>query len=214
LLRTAADVIGGYIARRHALDALRMSEERFRSLVENANDVIYSMNSAGEFTYLSPKFEEFTGYPSEDFIGKSANVFLHEDDISIQQEWLNTGTMQKNDKDYEFRIWNKDSGLRWVTTKGSVIKDSDGNVIEIVGIPHDITDMKKVLEDLEKANLVLRDTQSQLVQSGKMASLGMLVAGIAHEINTPIGAINSMQNTTIRAIGKLKIIIFQQQHIR
>ncbi len=60
------------------------------------------------------------------------------------------------------------------------------------------------LVDLEKANQHLVETQGHLVQSEKMASLGMLVAGIAHEINTPIGAVSSMHNTSIRAVEKLK----------
>ncbi|MDP8227862.1 MAG: ATP-binding protein [Candidatus Electryoneaceae bacterium] len=60
-------------------------------------------------------------------------------------------------------------------------------------------------EELERTNRHLHQAQSQLVQSEKMASLGMLVAGIAHEINTPIGAVNSMHNTLIRAMGRLKI---------
>jgi signal transduction histidine kinase len=64
--------------------------------------------------------------------------------------------------------------------------------------------LEKALTDLEQANRHLRDTQSQLVQSEKMASMGMLVAGVAHEINTPVGAIGSMHNTLIRAIEKLK----------
>jgi signal transduction histidine kinase len=59
-------------------------------------------------------------------------------------------------------------------------------------------------KELEQANRELRETQAQLVQSGKMASLGMLVAGIAHEINTPVGAINATQDTLRRAVGKLK----------
>ena len=53
----------------------------------------------------------------------------------------------------------------------------------------------------------MKEAQTQLVQSEKMASLGMLVAGIAHEINTPIGAVNSMHNTMIRSTDKLKQII-------
>ncbi|MCB0297000.1 MAG: hypothetical protein KDG51_17575, partial [Calditrichaeota bacterium] len=61
--------------------------------------------------------------------------------------------------------------------------------------------------ELEQTNRDLRTTQAQLVQSEKMASLGMLVAGIAHEINTPVGAINSMHDTLVRAIAKFKQVL-------
>jgi signal transduction histidine kinase len=57
---------------------------------------------------------------------------------------------------------------------------------------------------VEERTAQLRAAQSQLVQSEKMASLGMLVAGIAHEINTPIGAIHSMHDTIQRAIQKVQ----------
>ncbi|MDX1430676.1 MAG: GAF domain-containing protein, partial [Rhodothermales bacterium] len=58
--------------------------------------------------------------------------------------------------------------------------------------------------ELQNANRELRRTQAQLVQSGKMAALGRMVAGIAHEINTPVGAMNAAQNSLKRAVSKLK----------
>lgn len=69
---------------------------------------------------------------------------------------------------------------------------------------------RKVLDDLAATNRTLHETQSQLVQSEKMASLGNLVAGIAHEINTPVGAINSMHGTSNRAMQKLRQILEQE----
>ena len=62
-------------------------------------------------------------------------------------------------------------------------------------------------KELEQANRDLRETQAQLVQSGKMASLGMLAAGVAHEINTPIGAIHSNADVERRAVDVIRGIL-------
>lgn len=63
---------------------------------------------------------------------------------------------------------------------------------------------QSILGELQETHVALKDTQEKLVQSEKMASLGNLVAGIAHEINTPVGAINSMHDTLMRAMDRLR----------
>ena len=190
---------------KQAAEALRVSEERFRSLVENAHDIIFSLNPDGTFSYISPQFTAYTGFEVNQFIGKSLEPLLHPDDKFRGKEiWQDVNPEGVSKTDYEYRIKQKNGTWRWFVVHSTIIKNEKGKIIEIVGIAHDVTEMKKMLGNLENSNQELRETQFQLVQSEKMASLGMLVAGIAHEINTPVGAVNSMHNTLIKAIEKLK----------
>jgi signal transduction histidine kinase len=86
----------------------------------------------------------------------------------------------------------------------SVIRDERRDSPEAFGIAHEITRMKNLLEELERTNRHLRNTQATLVRSEKMVSLSRLVAGVAHEINTPIGAVVSMHDTLVRTLDRLK----------
>jgi PAS domain S-box-containing protein len=208
LLQMAAELVDDYIERKRFEETLRVSEERFRSLVENAKDQIYSLTPKGIILYLSPKFTDLLGYEISDYLGKSFSLLVHPDDVKKSIESFQGGLKSgQRESGFEFRMKHKDGNLRWFISHSSTILDEKGKVMEIVGIAHDITEMKKVLDDLALANETLRQTQSQLVQSEKMASLGSLVAGVAHEINSPIGAVSSMHDTLFRTLEKLKGII-------
>jgi PAS domain S-box-containing protein len=194
--------------RKKAEEALRVSEERFRNLVENANDIIYSLTPKGEISYLSPKFTDILGYEISEYLGKPFSLLIHPDDAKKSIESFQKGLKGgQRESGFEFRIKHKEGHQCWFVSRSSAIFDQNGNIMEIVGVAHDITEMKKILDDLKLANETLRETQAQLVQSEKMASLGSLVAGIAHEINTPIGAVSSMYDTLSRSLENLDEII-------
>jgi len=198
--------------RKEAEDKLRESEERFRQLTENIGELFWMTTpEKKEMIYISPMYETIFGR-SRDEIYEKPDLWLnyvHEDD----REYIETALPKQIISEYaeEYRIVQPDGTVRWVSENAYPIMDSNGEVYRICGVVEDITKRKQVqealrvsLDDLERTNRHLLETQSQLVQSEKMASLGMLVAGIAHEINTPIGAVNSMHNTLVRAMKKLR----------
>lgn len=191
--------------RKVAEEALRISEERFRNLVEHANDIIYSLTPEGIFSYVSPNWKNILGHEIPEVEGQSFVLFVHPEDLPACQEFFK-GVMEQGNSlsGIEYRVMHKDGNWRWHTSNASPLLDEQGNIRAFIGVAHDITESRKILDDLARANRELQDTQTQLVQSEKMASLGMLVAGIAHEINTPVGAVSSMHDTLMRSVTKLK----------
>jgi PAS domain S-box-containing protein len=128
---------------------LQTSENRFRSFVENANDIVYSLSPAGIFTYISPNWQEILGHSEAEVLGKSFESFVHPDDISncwhFIKQTLTTGEKQSG---VEYRIHHKNGEWRWHTTNASPIKDTGGTSISFFGIARDITERKLAEEKL------------------------------------------------------------------
>jgi signal transduction histidine kinase len=111
------------------------------------------------------------------------------------------------------RVRKLDGNYIWVLSEGKVTeRDQNGRALRMTGINRDITELKLAEDkikaqinqisqsniELKKAYSKLEHTQSQLLQSEKMASIGQLAAGVAHEINNPVGYVNSNLSTLKR----------------
>ncbi len=139
--------------RKRTEEALRESEEKFRSFVENANDVVFSISPDGIFTYLSPKWAGLLGYEEGEGVGRSLYSFIHPDDRFDIQEFVTeaiTKGIRKSGNTY--RIRHRDGSWQWHTQSISPVFDDKGSVVSLQGICHDITRRKQNEEALANAN--------------------------------------------------------------
>ncbi len=153
---------------------LRQSEKKFRGLFEGSKDMIFFCNKDHQIEDINPSGVELLGFKSrEEVIGRSFKEFFKDEKQweMFRDEICRMGHI----KDIEAELVRTDGSTRNVILTISVMKDENGNIKGCEGIGKDITKMKQVTESL--------------IQSEKMASVGQLAAGVAHEINTPLGII-------------------------
>ena len=141
----AADVT----ERRRAQEALRQSEEQFRDLVENINEVIYALDATGCVTYVSPAVEEVGGYKPAEVLGRSFTEFIHPEDLpEILQSFQRvvSGNMEPS----EYRVLTKSGDVHWVRSSSRLVYE-DGQIAGLRAVLMDITDRKQAEEALRES---------------------------------------------------------------
>jgi PAS domain S-box-containing protein len=160
--------------RKQAEVALRQSEEKYRTMIERSNDMIWTIDTSGSFTFFNKQTEEVTGLKLKDWIGKSFVPLILEEDLPMIMDIFKNVLEGKSDK-YEFRFRKQENEILTIIVSTAPLW-IDGKVSGVVSFGRDITG-KKLAEE-EKANL-----ETQLQQSQKMESIGTLAGGIAHDFN-------------------------------
>ncbi|HAH47094.1 PAS domain S-box protein [Gimesia sp.] len=135
---------------REAELARRETQERFRQLAENIEEVFWlSVPSTSEILYISPSFERIWGYPCHELY-ENPNLWLetiHPDDLPrIQQVIQNEALTGYN---VEYRIIRPDESIHWISDKAFPIRDQQGNVFRVAGVAQDITERKEANIALE-----------------------------------------------------------------
>jgi len=151
-------------------EALRKSDERFRQVVDNAQEWIWEVDAEGTYTYSSPMVEKILGYRSDEILGKKHFYdFFHTEDRE-QLKQLSSATFAHKNVFYEFKNRNihKDGHEVWLSTSGVPILDENNNLLGYRGVDIDITERKHITEILDRK-------QKNLEAIFDAAPIGMLL---------------------------------------
>jgi PAS domain S-box-containing protein len=188
-----------------AEDHLRESEEKYRSILESMAEGYYEFDVSGNLKFFNDAFYKVIGYSRQDLMGTNYRKFTDPQDAGrVFRAFNNVYVSHNPSKEFEWQIIRKDGEKRHLEASVSLIKGPDGLPDGFQGIIRDVTDRNLAEQSLKEAYQELKHTQSQLVQSGKLASIGELAAGVAHELNQPLMVIRGNAQLVKRFITKGK----------
>jgi len=192
-----------------AFNELKKSEENYSRIVNLANEGIWVLDAQGKTSFANARMADMLGYTAEEMQGRAVTDFMFEEDVPDYLEKLNSGFNQVK-VPYERKYRRKSGETLWVLISATGIHDEGGKFIGGFGMVSDITAKRQAEEDLrhlneelearvvartgelqashvklEKMYEELKRAHASILQQEKMASIGQLASGIAHEINTP-----------------------------
>lgn len=167
--------------REQAEQTLRESEEKYRRIVETANEGIWVVDSEYRITFVNPRMAEFLGYAIEEMVGQPTNRFVVDEDQPELNDRIERRRAGKRER-YELRLLRKDGSVGHFWLSASPLREFDGRFAGSFAMLADITEQRKSEERLQ-------ETQSQLAHVARLSMGGELLAEIAHEVNQPLCAI-------------------------
>jgi len=172
---------------------LERSEERYRDLIENANDGVVVIEPTGCLSFVNPKFCDMTGYSTEEANKLHFSKLTHPEDLPIVMEKfetiLRTGEFPKN---YEFRALTKAGEVIYAELNANPV-EKEGKIVGVEAIVRDVTRRKRAEQEKE-------ELQAQLLHAQKMEAIGTLAGGVAHDFNN---LLTSIQGYTELAMMEL-----------
>lgn len=169
-------------------DALVESESKYRLLADNSGDVIFVLDMDLNYTYISPAVRLLRGFDPEEATKQKINEVLtpasYQKVVTVFSEILSENTKDRENvvhqRTIELEMIRKDQTTVWVEVKASLIIDKKNNPVGILGVTRDITEKKKMIDDL----IIAKDKAEE---SDRLKTA--FLANVSHEIRTPMNGI-------------------------
>jgi diguanylate cyclase (GGDEF)-like protein/PAS domain S-box-containing protein len=140
--------------RKRAEAALHESEEKYRLIVENSSDIIFTLNSEGKFLYISSSVKNVLGYSAAELTGRLFYSIIHPDDVKIVQAAIQRNIVDGHQTPggTEYRVRNSSGEWRWHNGAGNVVRDDTGKFMYFLGLGRDISEIKRLQEETKHTN--------------------------------------------------------------
>ncbi|MBI4545657.1 MAG: PAS domain S-box protein [Gemmatimonadetes bacterium] len=175
-------IIHDITRRKRMQEALRQSEEHFRSLIEHALDIITILDAEGTIRYESPSVQRVLGYRPDEMLGRDVFSFVHPEDVAATREaFARVLSGRYGGEALELRFRHKDESWR-------VIEATANNLLAHPAVRGVVINSSDITER-KQAEEALRQREAQLRQAHKMEAVGRLAGGVAHDFNNLLTAI-------------------------
>jgi PAS domain S-box-containing protein len=175
-------------------DSLRDSELRYRTLVEQVPDVIFSMDPSGRFTFINSQIQAFLGYAPHELLGKELGEYVVPEDRDLAQTLVQVRPQAVWDE--EIALVTVAAKTKWARIRCKSFLNEQGRATGFEGVMRDITirkmleeELKASKEDLLEKIRIIDDLYEHLVQSEKSKAIAEHTAEVAHELRQPLAII-------------------------